>query len=378
MSPAAPVFLANGYAGPDAFPGAVLAECAAQVLRSRPEVALQYGPIQGVSEVREMVAGWLRADGMADVTAGDVFLTPGGKQGLSVVARALRPDVMLTSTPTYMTALGIFRSQGLPFESINTDADGLCTDELEQRLGSLAGRSAVLYTMSDFHNPTGTVMTAQRRTDLVRIAQQFDLPVLEDNPYRWLRFEGEPVPPLASYGGRDHVVSVGSFSKILAPGLRLAWMVVPPPLREVLVPFGLELAASPLTQLVVHSYFSKVSLADHLARTTTLYRNKRDTALAALAAEMPDDVTWTHPDGGYYTWVSVPGVDSDVLSSTAAEAGVIVYPGSAFLPAGGGSSHVRVNYAHETPERIVQGVAILARVISDLRSSARTRSAVHD
>lgn len=378
-APAAPpIFLANGFAGADAFPAGVLAESAAEVLRTRGDVALQYGPVQGLAEVRELVAAWLREDGLPDTQADDVFIVPGGKQALSLVARALATTgCVLTSTPTYMTGLHLFRANGLRTAGIPTDDDGLRPDVLERRLASWPDESppALLYTMSDFHNPTGSVMSAARRAGLVDVAQRHGVSILEDNPYRWLRMEGTPEPPLASFGDTPPVVAVGSFSKILAPGLRLAWMTVPDALREHVLAFGLELAASPFAQLLVHRYFTTVPLQEHLAHTTALYCSKRNVALDALEQYMPDGVSWSRPHGGYYLWLSVPGVQAAALAPHALDAGVAVYAGEAFYPddAKPDGTRIRLNYAHETPDRIADGIRILAAVVRRLRADRKAQ-----
>ena len=368
--PEPPIFLANGYAGPDAFPAAVLSQCAAEVIAARSDVALQYGPVEGLDELRVLIAHWLRRDGLSQVAADDVHLLPGGKQGLSLVARALAApgDVVLTSTPTYMTGLEIFRTQGLRPEGVPTDAEGLRTDvlsdvlERHRRTGSMP---ALLYTMSDFHNPTGAVMSDARRRHLAEVAARYELPVLEDNPYRWMRFEGDSVAPLAAHDEGQQVISVGSFSKILAPGLRVAWMTAPAHLRERLGRFRLELAASPLVQLLIARYFSIVPLEEHLTATRALYAAKRDTMLEALAAQMPEDATWNRPAGGYYVWLDVGGRDSDRICRLAEEQGVVTYPGSAFFPDDSAEtrSHLRLNYAYDTPARIAQGIERLAQVV---------------
>ena len=365
-----PIFLANGYAGPDAFPSAVLAQCAAEVLRSRPEVALQYGPVEGLDDLRALITDWLRLDGLPDTRSDDVQLLPGGKQGLSLIARALTApgDVILTSTPTYMTGLEIFRAQGLRTQGVPTDAEGLRTDVIEEVLKQHRNdgtRPALLYTMSDFHNPTGAVMSDARRRHLADVVARYELPVLEDNPYRWMRFDGQAVPPLAAYDDGQQVISVGSFSKILAPGLRIAWMTAPAHVRARVGRFRLELAASPLVQLIIARYFSTVPIEEHLTVTRTLYAGKRDTMLDALAAVMPDDTAWNRPAGGYYVWLDVGGRDSDRICRLAEEQGVVAYPGSAFFPDDSAAtrSHLRLNYAYDTPARIAQGIERLAQVV---------------
>lgn len=368
-----PIFLSNGRAGPDVFPGEVLAACAEQVLRTDAARALQYGPRPGFDELRDLVVSWLTAEGVPGLEREHVLIVPGAKHALSVVARALsRPgDRIATSSPTYMTGLGIFRSLDRATVSYPVSPSGFDLDALRGLMtrGTPNDRPRFLYEMPDFHNPTARVMTTDERRELLELSRTHDLPILEDSPYRWLRYDGDPVAPLLAHDTHGRVLSVGSFSKTLAPGLQLAWIVCRGPLLATLKPFEMELIASPLAQLVVLEYFRRVDLADHLEVRRQAYRHKRDVALRAMEEHLGDTARWEVPAGGYYLWPSFDRLHGDHVARVAAEQGVLVYPGSAFFPddVTRVSHEVRVNYAYETPERVAEGIEILGRVVRELR-----------
>lgn len=369
------IILSSGYAGPEVFPIEKLSQFSAEVLKLEGKKALQYGPRQGIESFRQMLVDWLIADGFPKITIENIAIITGAKQGLDLACRAFtKPgDTVYTSSPTYMNGLKILWAAGLKTKGVPVDEEGLDTAYLEADLKAQKHKGrlpAFIYTIPDFHNPTGMVLSSDRRSHLVRLATEYNIWIVEDNPYRFLRIEGDATPPLYSFDDANRVLSIGSFAKILGPGLRVGWMVAD---RDTLVrmqSFKADGGTSPFIQMLTEKYFREVDLLSHMKRSIEIYRNKRDTMEAALAEFMPDSVTWKRPNGGYYFWLSINGVNTDVLCEQASKLGVKVYQGSVFFPNNTDPTdstvprnHLRLAFAYETPERIVSGVRILSQLI---------------
>jgi 2-aminoadipate transaminase len=375
MQPEEVIILSSGYAGPEVFPTAELSESAARVLRQSGDIALQYGPRAGLESMRRLIADWLIEDGCLGIVPEGIAVLTGAKQGLDLASRVLASpgDTIYTGSPTYMNGLKIFRAAGLHVEGIPVDQNGLDTDQLESKLEAQnrSGRlPAFVYTIPDFHNPTGVVMSAGRRAYLADLAARYRFWVVEDNPYRFIRIDGDPIPPLQSFDEANRVISIGSFAKLLGPGLRVGWLTAAPDVLARLLLLKAEGGTSPLVQMLIEDYFSKVKLSDHLQSSTKIYREKRDTMDSALKRSMPSSVRWDIPEGGYYIWITADGVDTDILCERGVSSGVKAYQGSVFFPESVTSSaslmpknNLRLAYAYETRERITKGVDIIARLI---------------
>jgi len=364
------IILSDGDAPAEAFPGAELAELASEILRDHADVALQYGPLEGYPPLRKLVASWLVAEGV-NATEDEVVIVTGAKQNLDITSRAFcRPgDRIITGAPTYMVALRIFKRNGAVVETVPNDANGLDVDALDALLtrASRTGRPLpkLIYDVPDIHNPTGAVLSEDRREKLVGLASHYGVTVLEDNPYRWTRLDGTPARPLKHFDKDGVVVSTGTFAKILGPGLRLGWVHAKREILNLIEPYKADMGTSPLCQMLAYEFYKRPgSLERHLTRIRAALRPKREAMLQALEMDFTGIASWTRPIGGYYIWLTLrDGIDTDVVATEAAAAGVTCFNGSIFFASNNPShQNLRLCYSFESPDRIRDGVARIARI----------------
>ena len=343
------------------------------ILEDGPQI-LPYGPIQGLAELRAIVARRLGRRGI-EITPDNVLITTGSMQGLHLVGRAMLDfgDSVVTEAPTFSAALGTWEHQQPRFVSIPVDEHGLRVDLLEQKLRSDSVRPKFAYILPTFQNPSGVSLSLERRRRLLELAREFDMLIVEDDPYGEFWYdEGSPqIPPIRSLpGAEDHVVYLGTFSKILAPGLRLAYAVANPALMNVLVRAkrGLDYQTDALVQQGVVRLINddpEFDLEAHVAACRRVYKERRDAMLDALETTFSDapGSTWTRPAGGYFLWLDLPRQVSDLAVAAAARIeGVEVWPGSFFYANGDGGQHsVRLSFADASPERIAEGIRRLQR-----------------
>ena len=361
---------AGGYPDPTLFPMRELHGIYDALLTDGNASALQYTASEGLPELRALVAARLSADGMP-CTADDVLITQGGQQGLDLTAKLFvdAGDVIVTERPTFLGALIAFNPCEPDYRSVPMDDEGMDTDALEQVLRT-TDRVKLVYTVPDHQNPTGRTMSLARRRRLVELAEEFDVVVLEDTPYRELRYEGERLPTIKSLDTTGRVVHLGSFSKILAPGLRLGWALAEPEVREKLA--LLKLAADTqngtLNRRAAAAYLGGYDIEGHIAGMLPTYRHQRDLMLASLQEHFPPGITWTRANGGLFTWVTFPaGLDMaafqrDVLIP---QAGVIVVPGTPFFADRPEANHARMSYSGVPDDRLVEGVRRMGALLTD-------------
>jgi len=365
------ISFAGGLPDPSTFPVEELQAITARVLEREPHLALQYGPTEGDARLRDELVRWMARDGIA-VTRDQVLITVGSQQGLDIIGRVfLDPgDVVIVERPSYMAALQVFRSYRAEMVGVPVDDDGLRPDRLEETLRDLARRGKrvkLLYAVPDFQNPSGTTMSATRRARVLELAREARLLVVEDSPYRALRFEGAAPPPLAALDRDGRVIYLSTFSKTLAPGLRIAWMAARAELIQQFVTAkqGMDLCCPAFTQAIAAEFCAQGHLAARLPRIAALYRRKRDAMLLALEREMPPGVTWTRPEGGLFLWVRLPeGMDTEALLRPAVEeAGVAYVAGSGFHAEGGGTNTMRLNFSFPSEAEIAEGIRRLAGLV---------------
>ena len=316
-----------------------------------------YGPLREVLAARH------------GVDASRVFLTAGGLQGFVFYAAAqlaLRPGRVLVEAPTYDRPLKILAREGAEVVTVPLDEEGLDLDALEAELGR-GGDISFLYTIPTFQNPSGRTLGVERRRRLVELAAAYDLPVLEDDPYGRVRYEGVAPPHLHKLDGGTRVTFTSSFSKTVAPGLRVGYFVVPAVLVSAYDDRAVSTYISPslLTQAIVFELIDRGAFEPNLERVKGLLRARRDAMLAALDEHAPAGTSWSRPEGGYFLWIDFePGVDAGALLVRATEAGVTFVKGSDFFPgAAAGGNAARLAFSYETPERITEGVALLAGLL---------------
>ena len=375
------ISLAGGLPETKTFPPELYAKLMSHVAAAQTAKALQYGPTEGLAAVIECIVEVMAAEQTA-VDPDEVLVTTGGQQVIDLVCKALidSGDVIVAEAPTYPGAVPTFGAYQADVVQIEMDADGMPIDELERTLDRLTAqgkRPKFIYTIPNFQNPGGVTMSLPRRRRLVEVARERELLVLEDNPYGLLRYEGEPLPTLYSLdaalagrgGASDFVIYLGTFSKILSPGVRLGWAVAPQPVLEKLNlgKQGADLCSSPVTQLFVAAYFREYDWQGYLASLKTLYRARRDAMLAALQAHFGDDAQWTRPDGGMFIWATLPDyIDTTDLLARALETEDVAFvPGRSAYVDGRGASSMRLNFAGVAEDDIAEAVRRIGRVVSE-------------
>lgn len=365
------VSLAGGMPYVSALPLQDIAEILRELVADHGAVALQYGSGQGHPELREWICEVMAEEGLR-ATPDNVVVTVGSQHGLDLVARLFlnAGDVVVAEGPTYVGALGVFAAAEAEVVHVPLDADGIQPDALEQALSRLAAtgrRVKLLYLVPNFHNPAGVTLGAERRSRIVEIAQRYGVVIVEDNPYGLLYFEQPPPPPMRSLSDSS-IIYLGSFSKTLAAGLRVGWILAPPPVRDklVLLTEAQVLCPPALNQLACVRYLQTMPWQDQIKALRELYRERRDATLDALRTLMPDSCSWTHPTGGFYVWMSLPaGIDSKQMQPRALAGRVAYVPGTGFYADGGGRSALRISYCFPASDRIQEGVRRLAGVVAD-------------
>ena len=362
---------AGGYPDPTLFPIEQLHKIYDDLLTPANASALQYTASDGTPELRALVAGRLTADGMP-CAPDDVLITQGGQQGLDLVAKLFidAGEVIVCERPTFLGALIAFNPCEPAYASVPMDDEGLDTDALEQVLRTTQ-RVKLIYTVPDFQNPTGRTMSLARRRRLVELADEFDVMVLEDTPYRELRYDGERLPSIKSLDTSGRVIHLGSFSKILAPGLRLGWVLAEPEIREKLS--LLKLAADTqngtLNMRAAAAYLSGFDIEAHIAGMLPTYRHQRDLMLASIEEHFPAGVRWTRPDGGLFTWVTFPeGLDTAAFQRDhlIPRAGVILVPSAPFFATEPEVNHARMSFSGVPDDRLVAGVTAMGGLLREV------------
>ena len=379
------ISFAGGLPAGELFPIDHFRAAADRVLREQGQIALQYGPTEGYQPLRELVAARMQRFGLK-LTADNVLITSGAQQALDIIGKLfIDPgDIILTEEPTYLGALQAWRAYQADYITVPIDHDGVVVD---QRLeNALRAGPKMMYILPNFQNPGGVTLSAERRSKLVEIADRYGVPIIEDDPYGDLRFEGETLPPLLAVdaerfnrtlNGRSdnlcdgEVLYLGTFSKTLAPGFRLGWIIGPQAVIKqcVMAKQGMDLHTSTFGQMVAYEAAKDGFLDRHGDLIRRVYRERRDVMLDALAEHMPPGVTWTHPQGGLFLWLTFPaGIDSMALLDTAVQHKVAFVPGSAFYPAseaGSVNNSARFNFSNANPDEIREGVRRLAGVVEE-------------
>jgi 2-aminoadipate transaminase len=378
------VSLAGGMPHLAALPLDSLAAGVGEMIASDGLTALQYGSAQGAPQLREQICEVMALEGVR-AHADDVVVTVGSQMALDMVTRIFCDpgDVVLAEAPSYVGALGTFTAYQADVVHVEMDDDGLVPAALREALAALAARgrrAKFLYTIPNFHNPAGVTLAVQRRAEILEICAAADLLVVEDNPYGLLGFDGQIYPALRSVES-DNVVYLGSFSKTFAPGLRVGWALAPHAVREklVLAAESATLCPPAFTQAVVSRYLAEHDWKGQIKAYREAYRDRRDATISALEQYLPDGCRWTHPDGGFYVWVTVPeGLDTKAMLPRAVTARVAYVPGTAFYADSFGSRQLRLSFCYPTPERIREGVRRLAEVLAGELDLLRTFGSVHE
>ncbi|HEY5976973.1 MAG TPA: PLP-dependent aminotransferase family protein [Solirubrobacterales bacterium] len=367
------ISLAGGLPDTSTFPPKTFAAQMTRIAQKSAAEALQYGPTEGFEETVDCILQVMGAEGMLPDPE-DVIVTTGGQQAIDLITKTLIDpgDVVICEAPTYPGAVPVFCSYQAEVVQIECDEDGMRIDELEATLARLDGdgrRPKFVYSVPSFQNPAGVSMSIERRSRLVELARSREMLVIEDNPYGLLRFGGEPLPPLYQLDGGDFVLYIGTFSKILSPGIRLGWAVAPPPVMEkiVLGKQASDLCTSTLTQYFVREYFSEGHWRQYVDSLAEIYRGRRDVMVAALAEHFPAEATWTEPEGGLFIWATLPDyIDTGDLLARALRDDVAFVPGqAAYVDEGRGRNSMRLNFSGVDEDEIREGVRRIGKVIRE-------------
>lgn len=371
------ISFAGGLPSPEVFPVDEVRAAVDRVLTRHGPSALQYSTTEGYAPLRELIAANMARYGIR-VGLDHIVMTTGSQQALDLIGKVLinRGDRVLTETPSYLAAIQVFTSYGAEFVTVPVDDDGLVTAQLES---ALRCGPKFMYILPNFQNPAGVTLSFERRRELVGLADRYGIPLVEDDPYGQLRYEGDHVKPLvvldAELNGdqsngeyRGSVIYLSTFSKTLAPGLRLGWVVAPPEVvnRLVMSKQGTDLHTSTFDQMVAYEVVKDGFLDLHVRRIRQVYGRHRDVMLASLAREFPAElgVRWTHPKGGLFLWVTLPdGINTQALLQDAVKENVAFVPGASFHPDGSGANTMRLNFSNASESMIEEGIARLGFVV---------------
>jgi len=367
------ISFAGGMPAPEVFPIEKFKEACLTVLDQNGPASLQYGSTDGYAPLREMIARYSARYGI-NVTIDNILITSGSQQALDLLGKILiNPgDSVLVESPTYVGALQAWRAYGAEFVPVPTDEDGMMTSKLE---ACLRAGPKFIYALPNFQNPTGSTLAYDRRLKLIELAENYGVPIVEDDPYGQLRFEGENLPAIEvldsqtraqedCYSG--NVIYLSTFSKTLAPGIRLAWVIAPPPVITQLIHAkqGTDLHTSTFNQMVAYEVAKDGFLYEHAKLIRKTYKERRDVMLETLSEYMPEGVSWTHPKGGLFLWVTLPDCLNcqDLFKDAVAEK-VAFVPGDSFFAEGGGFNTMRLNFSNACPEKINEGIFRLSNVL---------------
>lgn len=380
------ISFAGGLPAPELFPVAEFEAAAQRVLKQYGSKALQYSTTEGYLPLREFIVEKMGQYGI-QASPENVLITSGSQQALDLIGKLMinSGDLILTEDPTYLGALQAWRAYQAEFTAVPIDDNGLQMDLLEE---ALCGGPKFMYILPNFQNPSGVTLSMERRLKLIEMADRYGVPIIEDDPYGELRFEGRHLPPLVvldadklndrAHNGheagffRGNVIYLSTFSKTLAPGLRLGWMVAPKAViqRCVQAKQGMDLHTSSFVQMMAHEVVKEGSLTDgffpkHVRRIRDVYKERRDVMLSTMVRQFPPGITWTWPEGGLFLWVTLPEwMDATAVLPKAIERKVAFVPGTAFYANGGGNNHFRLNFSNAQPKQIEEGIKRLGQVLA--------------
>ncbi len=367
------ISFAGGLPNPKTFPVEDLQDIVSSVLSKNGKKALQYGTTQGVTELREVLAERARKEGI-DADEDDIIITSGSQQALDTIGKVfLNPgDTALVGLPTYLGAVNAFRSYESNLEGIPLDEEGMRVDILEDKIKELLKEDIIpkfVYVVPTFQNPAGVVMPEKKRKKLIDIANEYDLVIVEDDPYGNLRYDMDPVKPVKAFDDEGRVIYLSTFSKILAPGFRLAWAIGPEEIKRkmIICKQALDLCTNTFTQYIANEFMRSGSLDLHIMKICEMYKPKRDAMIDAMKTYFPEGYICHKPKGGMFAWVTLPfdGIDTETMFLDSIKENVAYVHGKAFHVDGGGGQSMRLNFSYSTNEQINKGVENLGRVIDN-------------
>ncbi len=362
------ISFAGGLPAPELFPVEKMKKVSLKVLEDMGQEALQYSPTEGYDPLRNKIADRMNTVGISG-NKDNILITSGSQQGLDFAGKIfLNPDdVVLCESPSYLGAINAFRAYECKFIEIETDDNGMIMENLENTIKN-TDKIKLIYVIPDFQNPSGRTWNLERRQKLIELADKYNLPVVEDNPYGELIFEGERMPSIKSLDKEGRVIFLGTFSKTFCPGLRLGWVFADPELlnKFILVKQSADLQSNSMSQRELNLFMEMYDLDKHIEKIKVVYKKRRDLMMKTLEQYFPEEASFTYPRGGLFTWVELPEyIDTKRLLEKALEKKVAFVPGASFFPNGGVNNCMRINYSTMTEEKIVEGIKRLAILLKD-------------
>jgi len=366
------ISFAGGLPAPDTFPIEQLKEITTEILDTDGAAALQYGATEGVTELRQILVDRYKKQGL-NIELKNLTITTSSQQGLDLLAKVFinRGDKVIVGLPSYLGGLGAFNSYGSDLIGITLDDKGMRSDLLEKKLEELklqGTKPKFIYVIPDFQNPAGITMPKSRRLEIIELAKKYDVLLVEDSPYREVRFDGEPQPTLFELDNSGQVILLGTFSKIFVPGFRIGWVIADDRIVDKFVTAkqSTDLCTPTLNQKIAYKYIQKGYFDQNLKKTIASYREKRDNMLKAFREYMPEGVTWIEPEGGLFLFLKLPEhMDAEKLFNKALENNVAFVLGSVFHCDGSGKNTMRINFSYMSKDKTTEGVKRLAKAIKE-------------
>jgi 2-aminoadipate transaminase len=370
------ISLAGGLPSPALFPIEEMKAVVQKVLTREGPLALQYGPTEGDKRLIDFITRWMQEDEGAEISSENILIVSGSQQALDLIARIfIDPgDNLIVGLPTYLAAIQAFKSYGANLIGVPVDKEGMKVDVVENYLRSFQKKNQkvkFIYVVPDFQNPSGVTMTLERRNNLLDLCYEYGTIVVEDSPYRDLRYEGKPIPMMGAMDKKGYAFSLHTFSKIFAPGIRMGWIIANKSIIDKLVMAKqpADLCSSSFTQSILYEFCRRGLLKPHIKRLVHAYRRKRDAMLEALNKYMPEDsgIDWTHPEGGLFLWLTLPDhIDTEEIFPKSIEKKVAYVMGSAFHFDRSGKNTMRLNFSYPSEEQIDTAIQRLADLFKEM------------
>ena len=365
------ISFAGGLPAPELFPVEEIGKVCQEVCAAEGRKVLQYATTEGRPSLRAKIADRMNLKYISHLGAENILITTGSQQNLDMAGKIFfdEGDVVLMESPTYLAAINAFKAYQPVFKEVPTDDKGMIPEELDKILAETP-RAKLIYVIPDFQNPTGICWSLERRQKFMEVVNKYNIPVLEDNPYGELRYEGETLPSLQSMDTKDLVMAMGTFSKTFCPGLRIGWLAAPVTLMKefVKVKQSADLHTSAFDQAIIDRYMDEYSLDEHVAEINKLYKHRRDLLLKTMEETFTDGTTWTRPEGGLFLWLTFPeGVSARKVFDKCIEKNVAGVLGEFFYPNIKNDRHMRINYSNMPDDRIVEGVRRMAEALKEIK-----------
>ncbi|MDO4178022.1 MAG: PLP-dependent aminotransferase family protein [Phascolarctobacterium sp.] len=363
------ISFAGGLPAPESFPINEIELASAKLFVEKGTSAVQYNCMEGLPALRNKIAERMTSCHNINCTADEIMITSGSQQGIDMSGRIfLNPgDYVVCESPTYTAAVTTYKNYQANFLAIDTDDEGMIIEDLAAKLATCPN-AKLIYVIPNYQNPSGKTWSVERRKALLQYAEQYNIPIVEDNPYGELRYEGEELPSIKSMDTKGLVLYMGSFSKVLCPGFRVGYIISSPEIMDMLcqVKQSTDLQSSTFTQMVIFQYLTDNDIDKHILELRAIYKHKRDLMLGTMEKCFPKEAKFTYPHGGMFTWVELPKeIDTQELFPKAIAKKVAYIPGATFFPNGGVNNCLRMSYSSSSDEQIIKGITALGELFTE-------------